>query len=80
MEQNYWFVAQTYVDLAAAYVSYFAIRPGSYGLHTTPDVNDEYICYFSTEEKAKHFAYDGIANTDRTVHARCLPSAPKNLR
>lgn len=81
MEKRYWFVAQTYVNLAGASVSYFAYSDGPYGLHTTPDINDENICYYETEEAAKRFAYEYCgANTDRTVHSRFLGTKPKNLR
>jgi hypothetical protein len=78
MEKHYWFVAQTYVNLGGASVSYFAFREGAYGLHTTSDINDENICYYTTEEEAKKFAY-GWANTDRTVHGRYLPEPPKRV-
>lgn len=80
MEKHYWFVAQTYVSLAGASVSYFAYRKGPYGLHTTPDIDDEDICYYATEETAKKFAYETCgACTDRTVHGRYLKMVPKNL-
>lgn len=80
MSVRYWFVAQTYVNLAGASVSYFAYIKGPYGLHTTPDINDENICYFKTEDAAKRFAYEYCgANTDRTVHSRYLNAVPKNL-
>ena len=78
-EKMYWFIAKTYVNLTGAFVSYFAFSGDAYGLHTTEDINDENICYYPTEAAAKCFAYNGIANTDRTVHARYLPAQPKNL-
>lgn len=79
MEKRYWFVAQTYVNLVGADVSYFASKNGPYGMHTTPDVDDENIIYFLTEDAARRFAYEGIANTDRTVHVRYLSKTPKQI-
>jgi len=79
MEKLYWFVAQTYVNNEGASVSYFAYQEGAYGQHTTSDINDNNICYYGIETAAKRFAYEGIGNTDRTVHGRYLSAPPKRL-
>lgn len=79
MEKRYWFVAKTYVNKVGAHVSYFAYSDDAYGMHTTDNLDSENILYFLTEAEAKSFAYDGIANTDRTVHACYLAETPRRV-
>lgn len=56
-------VANLYVDLQSANVTYYAYQKGQYGLHLTNNWKDENVIWYDSEEQAKKH----ILNTNECI-------------